>query len=165
MAWVQRLLPIELQAVDDDTATSPHGLWLPSLTDYDDAVTFLLAYAPLVSAVSDCAIQRITLGIPLEDEAPAPPAGDTWNAGVFIFRDSGGNLWDCALPGFDPSKLRVDGVTIDQSDPDVTAFVDGVISGVGGVAPVSPEPWALPLASLEAAYLEIRPIYSYVRKG
>jgi hypothetical protein len=161
---VQRDLTIECIAVDSDATEASHSIGLTWTTSLSTAAAFAAAYGAVIQAVSEAAIHTINLHIPYIDPMPTP-GGDAWNVGVFIFRDSGGNLWDCAIPGIAASTLLPDGLTIDQANPDVAAFVDAIITGLGGVAPISPSPWSLPLVSLEAAYRQWRPTYEYVRMG
>jgi hypothetical protein len=78
-----------------------------------------------------------------------------YNHGTFIFETTAGTRFIAQVPAFDLTKLDTDGVTILQTDTDITNFTAMIVSGDGTVAPSF---GGDDMDALNAAYLQVRPI-------
>jgi hypothetical protein len=94
------------------------------------------AFAPLFGLVSGCEIVGARADFPLT--VPADPvgtdAGYRGDAGATLsFYNSGGKAHSLFIPGFLLSRLEAG--KVNASDPDVTNFINGLVTGVGASGP------------------------------
>jgi hypothetical protein len=148
--------------IDDDEAISSNQVRVTR--DLSVAVPFALALTPLLYPVSNCALQRYTVGLRYLDLAnPSPsPGSSVYRRSVFIFRTAAAELCILSLPGInDALTLQPPdpyaGVRYDLSNVAVAALIAGVLTGLGGSQPCAP--WADDLVDIVDAY------WGYERAG
>lgn len=129
--------------------TSVHVPRSASLATIDAAAN---TFRDAVSGISECVFtsQRITFPAVVVPPPDAPGSTLAYHAGVFIFGCTNGEYAIISLPAIRPALLMPDGVTINQADPDVAAFIAAIESGVWG------NPFGETVLTLEAAYLQYR---------
>jgi len=92
--------------------------------------TNALALAPLIQAISGCAVRGISYSYELADPVfAAPLAGSrVEDKGRFLWALANGLSSKIEVPGIKPSVVLTDGA-IDAADTDVTAFMDAIVAG------------------------------------
>jgi len=123
-------------------------------TSADDALAAILSLAGALSNISGCVPVRIavTYSVVISPVPPPEHVGSALNDGLFIFQTTEDDqLAIVALPGFLPS-LTLDtgcfaGITINQADSDVAAFIAALSDGLFS------DPFGLSLSDVQSAWL------------
>jgi hypothetical protein len=128
---------------DDDGAGSEHRLRVP-LSALPAAEAFVLDYASLLAAVSDCALYKIHTTLVCKDDGSqvANPGSNAKRQSVLIFETEAGQTYVIAVPGLVVSQLMQVGpyaqIQIDPTNSAVSALVMLLVNGSAGVRPVAP---------------------------
>ncbi len=175
MAWKpDPIVNVILCFRDDDGAESEHRLKLP-LSALPAAEAFVLDYASLIAAVSDCALYRMRTTLVCKDDGSqvAAVGSNAKRQSVLLFEtESPGQIYVIAVPGLIVSRLMQIGpyaqVQLDPSDSAISALVTLLVNGSAGARPVAPWnatdggdsafDWAgVPLLRLQTAYWGYEP--------
>jgi hypothetical protein len=128
---------------DDDGATAtPHLGIAPNLSG---AGAYAVALAPLLKAVSNCALQRISVGLRyLDTNDPVPmPESSVYRRTLLIFETASGGRFIQSLPGLRGDMLLhppddLAGIALNLNHVAIAALVAAFVTGIGGVAPCAP---------------------------
>jgi len=98
--------------------------WVSTATTLAGALADVTALAPLINAISDGGLQKVTISAEDTAEAFAAAAGSNVdeNASITVLAADGRN-YDLDLP-MPITALRLAGGSIDTANPDFVAFID-----------------------------------------
>lgn len=127
---------------DTSTVTIP----IPTSTSLADAALFAAAIADLIDPLVSGGIvgAGFSVGVDLTTVTTVPAAiSDVQEKAMFVFRTINGFLKRLHLPTFEEGKFVPNSVNVDQSDPDVAAFITAMTEGIdltsaGGSGVVAP---------------------------
>jgi hypothetical protein len=128
---------------DDDQAVGTHQVRITR--DLTAARSFAPALAPLLTVLSNCALEKIRLSLrylDLNDPVPMPDSS-VYRRSVFIFETAQGNQYLLSLPGMKIEMLLQPpdpyaGVGIDLNNVAIAALVSGLLTGMGTAQPCAP---------------------------
>ena len=140
---------------DNDGKESTTEVLLPGATTAANAVTFANAARALLVLLSDavCISQNVIIGS-YENSIPTIPSSDVENKGVLLFGSANGLKSSIAIPSILESVLQGNNQDIDQSNADVSAFIDAMTLGLSGTQPVNAS--GSDLTSIKDAYKQNR---------
>jgi len=140
---------------DNDGKESTSEVLIPGATTAAAAVTFANALRLLIVALSDavCITQNVILGY-YENAIPTIPSSDIENKGVFLFNAANGLKSSIAVPSILEAVLQANNQDIDQTNSDVSAFIDAMTLGLSGTNPVNAS--GTDLTSMREAYKQNR---------
>jgi hypothetical protein len=128
---------------DDDLATGLHQI--RATRNLADASAFATGLAPILTPISDCALEKIRVGLRYLDETDPSAASNSsvYRRSIFIFATAQGNRYVLSLPGVVPSALLQPpdpyaGIGIDLNNVAVAALVSGFLTGLGSTQPCAP---------------------------
>ncbi len=151
---------------DDKGAISRFTVNLPAGTSFDDVTLFAQQLFPLVDPLVNGAITDVSVNLPIDGislQTTAALTSDVQEIGQFVFNAVGGFLKRIGLPTFSELKVLAGSAQIDQTDPDVAAFitamVDGIdLTGVGGSGTIQPSDYRdADLETVDSAVEAFRP--------
>jgi hypothetical protein len=130
---------------DDDQAVGTHQL--RATRNLAASSAFATALVPLLVPLSNCALEKVRVGIRyLDENAPPPTVGcSVYRRSIFIFATAQGDRYILSLPGMVQIALLQPphpyaGVGLDLNHVAVAALVSGLLTGMGGLQPCAP--WA-----------------------
>lgn len=116
--------------VDETGTTSKVVIHFPSSQLASIVQTNALTLAPLIEAISGCAVKGVSYSYELVDPVYAAPAAGSRveDKGRFLWALANGLTTKIEIPGIDPTTVLPDGA-IDTANSDVTAFLDAIVLG------------------------------------
>jgi hypothetical protein len=128
---------------DDDQAVGTHQV--RATRDLAASSTLATALAPLITPLSNCALEKIRVGLRyLDENDPSPTAGcSVYRRSIFIFATAQGDRYIMSLPGMVSSALLQPpdpyaGIGLDLNNVAVAALVSGILTGMGSTQPCAP---------------------------
>lgn len=126
---------VQFTIKDGKGKTSRTSINLPDSTSISDAVAFGAEAFPIVQALLNGAVTDVKVHFPVTGLTFSNPGNtsDVEEVGQFIFDTASGFLKRLGLPGFSELKVLSNSAQIDTGDPDVSAFVTMMESGIDTV--------------------------------
>jgi hypothetical protein len=125
---------VVLSIKDAKNQVSTTEINIPDTVSVADAKAYAQEVAKLVDPLITGAIVRIgvVLGVDLPGGLSATPdaGADVEEGARFQFRTAGGFFTSCRLATFDEAKISAGTRSVNTADAAVTAFVNGITSGI-----------------------------------
>lgn len=158
MSLAQRTTTIRLRFRDNDGSESTCESHVFSSVSPDDALAFLVAWTPLVQAISSAKVVSTDVIIRYTDSTPgtADSGSDATFQGTFIFDTASLDQATVRIPAFDPAFLETTGpfafIRIDQTITAVSDLITALTDGLSSVEAC--DPFASDLTAINVAYVE-----------